>query len=197
MLRDRLRTLALSERGASRAIEVLAPGRLGESWLLTGGAFALIVLLSLLFASRWDHASQCVRCGHRICARCEETVWSEELCEDCHHLFQHPEATDPKLRMARLQALSERESRFDKIWLALSLMVPGMAGFAARRPDFAIFGLLLASWVAAWLAWPSGVQADPMLMGNAAVLAFAIPGALAALAYAGVVVFSLMLRKSR
>jgi hypothetical protein len=72
-----------------------------------------------------------------------------------------------------------------------------MAGFAARRPDLAMIGLLLFSWVAVWIARPSGVLADPMLMGKFAVLSFAIPGICAAVAYAGVVFVSLVLRKSR
>ncbi len=197
LIQDRLRPQVLSARYDARALAAIAPGWLGQSWPLTAGAFALVMLLSHLFANRWDHASQCARCGHRICTRCEETVWSEELCEDCHHLFQNAAATDPSLRMARLQSLSERESRFDRLWLALSLLVPGMAGFAARRPDFAIFGLLLFCWAAAWVTWPSGIQADPMLMGEAAALTFAVPGVLAVLAYAGVVLVSLMMRKSR
>ncbi len=197
LLRDRLLTLALSQTTRPGAIAALVPGPLGETWHVTGGAFALIALLSMLFANTWDHASRCGRCGHRICTRCEETVWSDETCEDCHHLFQYPEATDPSLRMARLQALSERDGRYDKIWLALSLLIPGMAGFAARRPDFAIFGLILFSWVAMWLAWPTGVFSDPMLMGSAAVLCFALPGLFAAFAYSAVVVVSLIVRKSR
>jgi tetratricopeptide (TPR) repeat protein len=197
LLRDRLLTLALSQRTEASALAALAPGRLGEAWYVTAGAFLLVALLSMLLSSRWDHSSQCGRCGHRICTRCEDTVWSDEICEDCHHLFQNPEATDPSLRMARLQALSERESRFDKIWLTLAILIPGTAGFAARRPDLAILGLLLFSWVACWIAWPKGVLADPMLMGGAAVLTFAIPGLLAAFAYTGVVLISLILRKSR
>lgn len=196
LARERLRPLVLSARYDSRAIDAIAPGRLGDSWMRTGGAFALAVLFSLLFASRWDHSSQCARCGHRICTRCEETVWSEDICEDCHHLFQNPAATDPSLRRARLQALSMRESRFERAWLVLSLLIPGVAGFAARRPDLAIFGLLLFSWAAAWVVWPAGIQVDPMLMGDVAALTFAVPGVLAILAYAGVVVVSLVMRKS-
>lgn len=197
LLRGRLLTLALSQKTPSGAIAALAPGRLGETWSITAGAFALVALFSMLFADRWDHASRCDRCGHRICTRCEETVWSDEICEDCHHLFQNPESTDRSLRLARLQALSVRETRLDRIWLVLSLLIPGMAGFAARRPDLAMFGLLLFSWVAAWAVWPSGVFADPMLMGNAALLSFAFLGVFAALAYVGVVVISLIERKSR
>jgi len=196
LIRDRLVSLALSQDVDRGAVAILAPGRLGAAWHVTGGAFALIVLCSLLLSKSWSHASLCTRCGHRICERCEETVWSEEICEDCHHLFQYPEATDPSLRMARLQALSEREVRFDRVWLALSLMVPGMAGFSSRRPDLAMFGLLLFAWTVTWFSWPTGIFEDPFLMGSAAILFFAIPGALAAMAYASVVVLSLIVRKN-
>jgi tetratricopeptide (TPR) repeat protein len=197
LLQDRLRSVALSERSEERAISALAPGRLGDAWYLSAGAFLLVALLSLLLADRWDHASQCGRCGHRICTRCEETVWSDEICEDCHYLFQNPEATDPSLRMARLQALAEREVGIERIWLAVSLFIPGMAGFASRRPDFALFGLLLFCWIAVWAVWPSGIFEDPMLMGSAAVLCFAIPGLLAVFAYASLVCVSLIARKNR
>lgn len=196
LVSHRLLTLALSAKPGNGPVARLAPGRLGESWMVTGGAFALVALLSILFANSWSHASLCVRCGHRICERCEDTVWSDEICEDCHHLFQSPQATDPSLRMARLQALSEREVFFDRIWLTLSLAIPGMAGFASKRPDLAMFGLLLFFWVVAWVAWPSGVFADPMLMGTAATVCLAVPGVLAAIGYGAVVVLSLIVRKS-
>ena len=196
-LRERFAGNLLAAEGESEVIAFLAPGLLAGAWYVTAGAFAVVALLGLLVADRWDHASLCSRCGHRICGRCEETVWSNEICEDCHHLFQYPEATDPSLRMARLQALSEREAFFDKIWLALSIAIPGMAGFAAKRPDLAMMGLLLFSWIAAVLVWPSGPFEDPLLMGGAAWVAFALPGVIAALAYAGVVVLGLILRKSR
>jgi hypothetical protein len=153
-------------------------------------------LICLLFANRFDHASQCGRCGHRICTRCEETVWSEEICEDCHHLFKYPAATDPSLRMARLQALSKRAVRVDRIVLAAALLIPGVAGLSARRPDFAMFGLLLFGWIAAWVTWPGGVFEEPLLMGSAAVLCLAIPGVLAVIGYGGVVVASLVARKN-
>ncbi|MEM9176882.1 MAG: hypothetical protein AAGC67_16795 [Myxococcota bacterium] len=196
-LRQRFAGNLLAAESESEVVALVAPGRLAGAWYVTAGVFAVIALLGVLVADRWDHASVCSRCGHRICNRCEETVWSSEICEDCHHLFQYPEATDPSLRMARLQALSEREARFDKIWLALSVAIPGMAGFAGKRPDLAMMGLLLFSWVAATLVWPSGPFEDPQLMGGAAWVAFALPGFVAAIAYAGVVVLGLIVRKSR
>jgi tetratricopeptide (TPR) repeat protein len=197
LLRDRLHKIAMEPDSQVVLAEVLAPGRLGERWFVMASAFALITLFCLLVADRFDHASSCVRCGHRICTRCEETVWSEEICEGCHHLFQNPDATDPSLRMARLQALSKREVRIDRFVVAGSLLIPGVAGFASRRPDFAMFGLLLFAWVGAWMVWPSGRFEDPILMGSAAAFCFAVPGVLAVIAYAGIVFASLVMRKNR
>ncbi|MEZ4291904.1 MAG: hypothetical protein R3E53_15755 [Myxococcota bacterium] len=164
---------------------------------MTAGAFALAALLCLLFADRYDHSSLCVRCGHRICTRCEDTVWNEEICDDCHHLFDAPAGTDPTLRRARLEKLSRRAKRIDRGVLGLSLLVPGVAGFAARRPDFALFGLLLFGWIAAWIAWPTGVFEDPILMGPVAALCIGVPGVLAVAAYLALVAASLMARRSR
>jgi hypothetical protein len=196
LLQDRFITLAMSQKSQFDLARLLAPGRLGESWLMTAGAFTLVALLCVLFANRFDHATRCSRCGHRICTRCEETVWSEDICEDCHHLFNYPAATDPSLRMARLQALSKREVKIDRIILMGALLIPGVAGLAARRPDFAMFGLLLFGWIAAWVWWPAGVFEDPLWMGNAAVLCLAVPGVLAVIAYGGIVLASLVARKN-
>lgn len=196
LLRDRFRSLVLSQDQHFDPILTLAPGRLGENEWMTAGGFSLAMVFGLLFANRYDHSSKCTRCGHRICTRCEETVWSEEICEDCHHLFQNPTLTDPSLRMARLQALSKRSVGIDRIVLAGSLLIPGVAGLASRRPDFAMLGLLSFAWIAAWIAWPLGVFDDPMLMGDAAMLCFAIPGVLAVLSYGGIVVASLVARKN-
>ena len=67
LIRDRLVSLALSQDADRGAVAILAPGRLGAAWYVTGGALALIVLCSLLLSKSWSHASVCTRCGHRIC----------------------------------------------------------------------------------------------------------------------------------
>ncbi len=196
LLQDRFRRSAMRQEAPINLVETLAPGWLGFRWFVTAGAFGLAILFCLFYAGRFEHASRCARCGHRICTRCEETVWSEEICDDCHHLFQNPDATDPSLRMARLQALSKRRVRIDRIVLVGALLITGVAGLASRRPDFAMFGLLLFSWIAVWAVWPSGIFDDPLLMGHAAFLCFAIPGVLAGLSYAGIILASLVVRKN-
>jgi hypothetical protein len=195
LIQSRFIALAMSEDPQFDLAAVLAPGRLGDDWSTAAGGFVLAALFCLLFANRFDHASQCGRCGYRICTRCEETVWSEEICEDCHHLFKNPAATDPSLRMARLQALSKREVRIDRILTSGALLIPGFAGLIARRPDFAMFGLLLFGWIVAWIVWPAGVFEDPLVMGTAAVIGLGIPGALAVIGYGGIVIASLVARK--
>ena len=196
LLRSRLIQLALSVEPKVTVAEMLAPGLLGQEWMVTSGAFVAVALASLLVSRRFDHASLCTRCGHRICTRCEDTVWSDDICEDCHHLFQYPEATDPSLRMARLQALSEREVKISRVWLFLSVVFPGAAGIGAKRPDFAMFGLLLFAMVAVWLIWPAGPFEDPLMMGAVASVFFAVPGVLALLGYAGVTAASVVARKN-
>jgi hypothetical protein len=197
ILRDRLRTRGLAEAPTAQLTEWIAPGRLGAGWGATAIAFAAVVLATGLFGGRFDRSSLCTRCGHRICTRCEETVWSDELCEDCHHLFKNPEATDPKLRMARLQALARRESRIQGLIGVGSLLVPGIAGLAMRRPDLALLGIALFAWIAIWVRWPAGVLVDPLWLGSLAPLCFTVLGSIALVAYAAIVVGSLVSSRNR
>ncbi len=197
ILRDRLRAQGLAATPAVPLTEWIAPGRLGDGWPATATAYAAVVLGAALLGGRYDRSSRCTRCGHRICTRCEETVWSDELCEDCHHLFKNPEATDPKLRMARLQTLSRRESRIQGLIGVGSVVVPGVAGLAMRRPDLALFGLALFAWIVAWRLFPAGVVVDPLWFGALAPLCFGFLGGLALVAYVALVAFSLVASRNR
>ena len=77
------------------------------------------ILAESALAARFELAGSCHRCGVRVCARCDGTVWDSRTCDNCHRLFHNPEITDPALRAARLEELRVRESRIDR---------------AARRP---------------------------------------------------------------
>lgn len=177
----------------SRAI---MPGWLGRSWLYMAGAFALIAFLSLSFSERWERSSCCARCGTRVCNRCDGSVWNNEICNGCHHLFQRADTTDPAMRMARLAELRARETRVGTLALAASLLVPGVGGLLARRPDLSFLGLAFFVWGAALFLWRDGIVSDPLAVGAAGPLAFAIAGVVVLLGYAGVVTAGLLARRS-
>jgi hypothetical protein len=172
------------------------PGRLGTSWVVTAGGFALAALLASFLGGRWEHSSTCGRCGHRICARCDGTVWNAEICDGCHHLFHLPETTDPKMRLARLSELRKRETRVGHLALVAALLLPGVGGLLARRPDLSFLGLFFFAWGVVLFVWRDGIVADPLAVGAAGPLAFMLAGAVVAASYAMVVVLGLWIRRS-
>ena len=174
---------------------VIMPGRIGRSWVATTTCFGLAALLALLTANRWDHSSACVRCGRRICRRCQCRVWNKEICEGCHHLFDRPETTDPKLRMARLAELRRRGLRVARWATLASVVVPGAGGFLARRPDLSLLGLFFFVWGAVLLLWRHGVVSDPLTVGGAAPLVFSLAGGLIVIGYATVIAAGLRIRR--
>jgi tetratricopeptide (TPR) repeat protein len=183
--------------GLNRAVvELLAPGRLGRSWQVLAAGFGIVAVVSLLLSARFDHASTCNRCGRRICGRCDGTVWSSQTCEACHRLFNKPETTDSALRMARLKTLRAREQRLDRIATAAAILLPGAAGLLARRPDLSFLGILLFVWAVVFLVWRNGIVSDPFVVGAAGPLAFSIVGLIALVAYLGVVMSGLIVRRS-
>jgi hypothetical protein len=196
-VRDRLRTRALAESPEVLLTASLAPGRLGEGWLATAIGFAGAAIVASFLAGRYERSSVCSRCAGRICVRCRAGGSSDELCEDCHHLFRNIEATDPKLRMARLQVLSRREAWRSGALTLASLAVPGVAGLAMRRPDLALLSLVLFATFALWLRWPSGIIVDPLWIGPLVPLALGALASASLLAYAAIVVGSLVARRSR
>jgi len=175
----------------------LAPGRLGDSPVHTAGSLAVVLLAGLLLTSRYQHAGRCERCGRRICARCDDSMWSADLCDGCHHLFNRPQGTDPQLRMARLKALRAREGRIEKLATAASLIVPGVSGLLARRPDLAFVSILFFVAAVALFAWRGGVVPDPLAVGPTGPLAFVTAGVTMALLYLGVMLLGIAIRRSR
>jgi hypothetical protein len=172
----------------------IMPGRLGRSWIVTTASFGLVAVLALLTAGRWDHSSTCGRCGRRICRRCQRRIWNKELCEGCHHLFERPDTTDTKLRMARLAQLRRRAARITRCATLASVLVPGVGGFLARRPALGFSGLILFGWGVVLVIGRNGVVPDPLVVGAAAPLAFSLAAGLAAIAYVLVVTAGLRIR---
>ncbi len=196
-IRERMLAGASDDGLLDPVLGTLVPGLLGQSWMATALGFALAALLALGVAGRWEHSSSCERCGKRICNRCDGTVWNSEICDGCHHLFNRPETTDPRLRVARLSELRERELRLGRISLVASIMVPGVGGLLARRPGLAFLGLFFSAWGVALFVWRDGVIPDPLAVGAAGSLAFLLAGILAGIGYALVVVTGLTVRENR
>lgn len=196
-IRNRMLARAHGGDFVDAVMGVLAPGRLGESALHLTGGFVTVFLVGLLLTGRYQHAGRCSRCGRRICARCDDSMWSADLCDGCHHLFNRPQGTDPYLRMARLKALRARESRIEKLATAASLLVPGVAGLLARRPDLSLVSILFFAAAAALFAWRDGVVPDPLSVGATGPLAFVAVGTLMALLYTGVMLLGIVIRRSQ
>ena len=195
-IRDRMIQSAGGDRFVDPISRAIMPGELGRDWTHTAGGFAGAALLGLLFGGRWEHSSGCRRCGRRICNRCDGTVWNSQICDGCHHLFHRPETTDPRMRMARLSELKKRESRIGKLAVAASLFVPGVGGLLARRPDLSFLGLVFFTWAAVLYLWRDGVVVDPLSIGTAGPLVFAVAGGCALAGYALVVFVGLVIRRS-
>jgi tetratricopeptide (TPR) repeat protein len=192
------RRVVVLERGEAWAADLrawMAPGVLGATPQAMGGAFAAALALGTL-ADRWVRRSRwCARCGRRVCPRCHRL--SGELCAPCHRLFFQPEETDRQLRLARIEALRERERRLDRAAWAASLVLPGAAGVLARRPVRGLFGAICFCVAAAALWWRDGVVPDPLVAGAAGPFALACLASLAGLAYAVSVGASLASRRRR
>ena len=97
--------------------------------------------------------------------------------------------------MARLSELQERETRVARIATVASLLVPGVAGLLARRPDLGILGLFFFAWALVLILWREGVVVDPLVVGAAGPLVFVVAGSLAVLGYALVVKLGIAIRR--
>ncbi len=195
-LRSRLLAAAKEQGTSQLAIGWLMPGWLGAHWMRLAGGFGLIALLGGIASSRFGRASSCTRCGKRICARCDGTVWNADTCDACHHLFHRPETTDPVLRMKRLYELQARDSRVGRLAVLVSLLVPGAAGLFARRPDLGFLGILSAGFAFVFFAWSGGVVPDPLAVGTAGRLAFLMAGGMAVFVYVMIVAAGLVMRRN-
>ncbi len=172
----------------------LAPGLLGSSAGLAFGAWAAVVGAALLVSRNLRPSRSCRRCGRLVCPRCHSQFGAGEICEACNRLFYQPEHTDRELRLARVNALREREARLDKLaWLA-SLLLPGVAGVLANRPLRGLLGSFFFALALAAVVWRRGVVPDPLVAGAAAPFALLGLAACASIGYAIVVATSLAAR---
>jgi len=149
---------------------LIAPGWLGDSAAHCAGGLLLVLLICMLMAGRFQQAGRCSRCGVRICARCDNSMWSSHICDGCHQLFSRPQGTDPSLRMQRLGRLREREKRVARMHALLRWGVPGAAALLSQRPDWALVSISLFGASAGLILFSLGAVPDPLAMGSTGTL---------------------------
>jgi tetratricopeptide (TPR) repeat protein len=188
-----------SGRGGGIAAEFRAPlvsGRIGRDAELLAATALCIVLVGSLIGARFRPSRWCGRCGGRMCPRCEGVAGEGDLCESCTRLFLHPEKTDRKLRLARVNELREREERVNRVAALVSLLVPAAAGLLAKRWLASVVGGFCFALSLCFLLLRGGVVPDPLVAGAAAPLVFVGVSALAFLLYVAVIATSLAARGS-
>jgi hypothetical protein len=174
----------------------LAPGPLGAGLVPMGGAFLGTIGLGWLIGLRLRPSGWCTRCGRRVCPRCHPDRARPALCAACNTLFYQPEQTDRDLRLARMEALREREARMAKAAWAASIALPGAAGVLARRPLRSVVGAISFAVALGAFLHREGAVPDPLIAGAAGPFAFFCVTGLFALIYAYVVGTSLAARRS-
>jgi hypothetical protein len=119
-------------------------------------------------------------------------MWSADLCGACHHLFHKPQETDPALREARIEVLQAREDRMERLGVIGSILLPGVAGLRAKRPDLALASLFLFAATVFFVVWQDGVVPDPLAVGAGGSFALGSAAFLVSVVYLGVLFSSLI-----
>ncbi len=174
----------------------LSPGRLGVGPAEMAGAFAAAIALGALVGLGFRPSGWCTRCGRRVCPRCHPDRVRSALCAACNTLFHQPEQTDRDLRLARIEALREREARLDKAAWAVSIALPGAAGVLAQRPLRCVIGAICFALALGAFLHREGAVPDPLIAGAAGPFAFFCVTGFFGLVYAIVVGTSLAARRS-
>ena len=185
------------KRFASELRAFIAPGLLGGSAITTIVSFAVVLAGAGVIGNKLRPSRWCARCGRRVCPRCHPEVSGGELCDPCNHLFFQPDQTDRELRLQRIKALKQREVRLNKIAVAMSVLVPGMAGVLSRRPGSTLAGTFLFAVLAGAVIWSDGAVPDPLIAGAAGSFAFACLAVLAGFFYTIVIATSLAAWRNR
>jgi tetratricopeptide (TPR) repeat protein len=110
--------------------------------------FPLVALLAIAILRRWRGGKaftmRCLKCGTPFCRRCHLGQVAGGLCSQCHHLFLVRDGVSGPARNRKLLEVQKEEGRRDRVFRALSLLVPGAGHLYAHRAGMGI--LLVFSW---------------------------------------------------
>jgi tetratricopeptide (TPR) repeat protein len=112
--------------------------------------FPLVALLAIAILRRWRGGKaftmRCLKCGTPFCRRCHLGQVAGGLCSQCHHLFVVRDGVSGPARNRKLLEVQKEEGRRDRVFRALSLLVPGAGHLYAHRAGMGI--LLVFVWSA-------------------------------------------------
>jgi Tfp pilus assembly protein PilF len=100
--------------------------------------------------------TRCLKCGTPFCRKCHLGVVAGGLCTQCHHLFVVRDGVSGPARNQKLLEVQKEDARRDRVFRALSLLVPGAGHlYASKAP----LGLLLV------LVWSIVLVAAFLVLG--------------------------------
>jgi tetratricopeptide (TPR) repeat protein len=112
--------------------------------------FPLVALLAIAILRKWRGGKaftmRCLKCGTPFCRRCHLGQVAGGLCSQCHHLFIVRDGVSGPARNRKLLEVQKEEGRRDRVFRALSLLVPGAGHLYAHRAGMGI--LLVFVWSA-------------------------------------------------
>ncbi len=115
--------------------------------------FPLVALLAIAILRRWRGGKaftmRCLKCGTPFCRRCHLGQVAGGLCSQCHHLFVVRDGVSGPARNRKLLEVQKEEGRRDRVFRALSLLVPGAGHLYAHRAGMGIFLVFVWSMVLA------------------------------------------------
>jgi Tfp pilus assembly protein PilF len=107
-------------------------------------AFPLVFVLTFVGLGRWRGSKaftmRCLKCGTPFCRLCHLGVVTGGLCTQCHHLFVVRDGVSGPARNQKLLEVQKEDSRRDRVFRILSLLVPGAGHLYANQ---ALIGLPL------------------------------------------------------
>jgi tetratricopeptide (TPR) repeat protein len=107
-------------------------------------AFPLVFVLTFVGLGRWRGSKaftmRCLKCGTPFCRLCHLGAVTGGLCTQCHHLFVVRDGVSGPARNQKLLEVQKEDSRRDRVFRVLSLLIPGAGHLYANQ---ALIGLPL------------------------------------------------------
>ena len=94
-------------------------------------------MLTFVGLGRWRGSKaftmRCLKCGTPFCRLCHLGVVTGGLCTQCHHLFVVRDGVSGPARNQKLLEVQKEDSRRERVFRILSLLIPGAGHFYANK----------------------------------------------------------------